>query len=64
MNWRCRWFGHKRRSLDGDANGVSIRNIDGCYRCGVLLRAKHARGFSYEDKRPLPEYKPLGRIKL
>jgi hypothetical protein len=43
MNWRCRWFGHKRRPLDGDGNSVSIRNVDGCERCGVLIRAERDR---------------------
>lgn len=44
MNRICRWFGHKRYPLDGDGNGVSIRNIDGCRRCGVILKARKGRG--------------------
>lgn len=37
----CRWFGHKRFPLDDKAGNV--RNVDGCARCGVILKAMKAR---------------------
>jgi hypothetical protein len=52
MNWRCRWFGHKRRSLDGNSATVSIYNVDACARCGCILRAEKARSFGYIENAP------------
>jgi hypothetical protein len=68
-NWQCRWFGHKRRPLDGDGSGVSIRNIDGCERCGVLIRAERDRSgmavvYSIEDDQPTPSLARDWRFKL
>jgi hypothetical protein len=37
----CRWLGHKRYPLD-DSEG-NIVNVDGCRRCGVILRGKRGK---------------------
>lgn len=37
----CRLLGHRRYPLDDKAGNV--RNVDGCKRCGVILKAKKTR---------------------